>query len=151
MAARLIDIKDVVLVNTREDIPENPPGTLTLYFIKDESAAALVSKEVSETFGGRTADYEALSNKPSINGVELSGNLTADQLNLADDVIYEHVQTIPAETWNIQHNLGKKFVNVLIVDQNDEEIIGSEDWGASTANLLVVKFSEPLSGKAYIR
>lgn len=32
--------------------------------------------------GGGTTDYTTLTNKPSINGVELSGNKTADDLNL---------------------------------------------------------------------
>ena len=32
--------------------------------------------------GGGTSDYERLSNKPSVNGVTLSGNKTAAQLSL---------------------------------------------------------------------
>lgn len=34
--------------------------------------------------GGGTTDYNALNNKPSINGVTLSGNKTSEQLQLAD-------------------------------------------------------------------
>ena len=40
------------------------------------------------SFGGAstgTSDYNELSNKPSINGVELSGNKTGSQLNLVSD------------------------------------------------------------------
>lgn len=32
--------------------------------------------------GGGTSNYNDLSNKPSINGVELTGNKTSDQLNI---------------------------------------------------------------------
>jgi hypothetical protein len=51
MAARLIDIENIVYADTRADIPAEPPGTLTLYFIEDESAVVLVSKSMSVTFG----------------------------------------------------------------------------------------------------
>ena len=36
--------------------------------------------------GGGTSDYTDLENKPSINGVELSGNKTSKQLDLASPV-----------------------------------------------------------------
>ena len=40
--------------------------------------------------GGGTTNYEELSNKPSINGVTLQGNLTSADLNLsAVEVYYE--------------------------------------------------------------
>jgi hypothetical protein len=51
MAGKLIELDNFVYVDTRADIPENPPGTLTLYFIGDESKIALVSKNISKTFG----------------------------------------------------------------------------------------------------
>lgn len=34
--------------------------------------------------GGGTTDYENLENKPSINGITLSGNLTSGDLGLPD-------------------------------------------------------------------
>ena len=37
---------------------------------------------LSSTTSGGTTDYTALSNKPQINGIELSGNKTLDQLNI---------------------------------------------------------------------
>lgn len=39
---------------------------------------------ISSTGGGGTSDYTALTNKPSINGVTLSGNKTSAQLNITD-------------------------------------------------------------------
>jgi hypothetical protein len=105
-----------------------------------------------EEYGGSgTTDYDELTHKPTLNGVELVGNLTAAELSLASETTYTHVQSASAATWNIQHNLGKKFVEVILIDDNDEEIVGEEDWGNSTANLLVVNFSEPVSGSAYVR
>lgn len=41
--------------------------------------------------GGGTSDYDELSNKPQINGVELSGELDSDDLSLADR---DHTHTV---------------------------------------------------------
>jgi hypothetical protein len=142
----------VVRVLTRTDIP-SPPTPGTDYRISDEKKIALgLSNGFLEEYAGNGGiiDYNTLSNKPTLNGVELSGNLTAAQLSLASEVVYEHTQSTPAITWNIQHNLGKKYVDILLLNDNDEEIVGEEDWSASTENLLVIHFSEALSGKAYI-
>ena len=143
-----------VRVLTRADIP-NPPEPGTEYRIADEGVIALgLPNGFLEEYGNQspgTMDYDALSNKPTLNGVELSGDMTAAQLGLTSAAVYEHAQTTPAATWNIQHNLGKKYVDVLILDGSDEEIVGEEDWAASSANLLVIHFSEALSGKAIIK
>ena len=40
-------------------------------------------KKIAEGGSGGTTDYSDLTNKPSVNGVELSGNKTAAQLNVA--------------------------------------------------------------------
>jgi hypothetical protein len=69
----------------------------------------------------------------------------------AGSVSYTHTQSTAAATWNIQHNLGKREVCVLIFDSGGDQIIGDIDWSSSTINLLVVQFSEPLTGTAYIK
>jgi hypothetical protein len=142
----------VVRVLTRADIP-NPPAPGTEYRIADERIIGLgLSNGFLEDYGNPgAADYNALSNKPTLNGVELSGDMTAAQLSLASAIVYEHTQTTPDTTWNIQHNLGKVFVDVLVIDDNGDEIVGFEDWAASTSNLLVIHFSQASSGKAYVK
>lgn len=142
-----------VRVLTRADIP-NPPTPGTEYRIADERKIVIgLSNGFLEEYAGEAGatNYEDLSNKPTLNGVELSGDMTAAQLSLAAAVVHEHIQDMPAATWNIQHNLGKKYVDILILDDNDEEIVGEEDWAVSTVNLLVIQFSEALSGKAYVK
>jgi hypothetical protein len=64
---------------------------------------------------------------------------------------YTHNQNTPAAVWNIQHNLGGLPVTILAVDTSGDQIIGQMDIQASTINLLVYRFSEPLAGKAYIK
>ena len=64
--------------------------------------------------------------------------------------VYEHTQTTDAIAWFIDHNLDKKYVGALTINCDDEEIVGLEDWEASTENRLVIRFSAPLRGKAYV-
>ena len=40
--------------------------------------------EINGGGGGGTSDYDDLTNKPSINGVSLSGDMSADDLGLAE-------------------------------------------------------------------
>ena len=63
---------------------------------------------------------------------------------------YTHEQTAPATQWLIQHNLGKQISGIFAVDATGVEIIGRRNIAASTLNLLVMEYSEPVAGFAYI-
>ena len=98
---------------------------------------------------GGTNNYNALLNKPSINGVDLVGNKTLIDLKL----LYEEEITIPSNSWSIQHNLNtewhKLFIN--IIDSDNDIIYGDIDVANSTKNLLVIKFNTPITGKITIK
>ena len=98
---------------------------------------------------GGTNNYNALLNKPSINGVTLTGNKTLTQLGL----LYEEEITTASNSWSIQHNLNtewhKLFIN--IIDSDNDIIYGDIDVANSTKNLLVIKFDTPITGKITIR
>jgi hypothetical protein len=66
-------------------------------------------------------------------------------------LVYTHTQATPAAVWLCQHNLGSLSVTILALDAAGDQIIGQMDAQASTINLLVYRFSEPLAGKAYIK
>ena len=99
--------------------------------------------------GSGTNNYNALLNKPSINGVTLTGNKTLTQLGL----LYEEEITTASNIWSIQHNLNtewhKLFINVI--DSDNDIIYGDIDIANSTKNLLVIKFDTPIAGKITIR
>ena len=99
--------------------------------------------------GSGTTNYNALLNKPSINGVTLTGNKTLVDLKL----LYEEEITTPSNSWSIQHNLNtewyKLFIN--IIDSDNDIIYGDIDVANSTKNLLVIKFDTPITGKITIR
>ena len=98
---------------------------------------------------GGTTNYNALLNKPSINGVTLTGNKTLADLKL----LYEEEITTPSNSWSIQHNLNtewyKLFIN--IIDSDNDIIYGDIDVANSTKNILVMKFDTPITGKITIR
>lgn len=63
--------------------------------------------------GGGTMDYEDLTNKPSINGVELSGNLelSAIMADITSEDVEEalpesEIESIVDEAWNAEFNGG---------------------------------------------
>ena len=99
--------------------------------------------------GSGTNNYNALLNKPSINGVTLTGNKTLVDLKL----LYEEEITTASNSWSIQHNLNtewhKLFIN--IIDSDNDIIYGDIDVANSTKNLLVMKFDTPIAGKITIR
>ena len=53
-----------------------------------------IQREVISTGGGGTTNYESLRNKPSINGVELKGNKTSEELFLASKERVDVVESI---------------------------------------------------------
>ena len=99
--------------------------------------------------GSGTTNYNALLNKPSINGVDLVGNKTLIDLKL----LYEEEITTASNSWSIQHNLNtewyKLFIN--IIDSDNNIIYGDIDVANSTNNLLVIKFNTPIAGKIIIK
>ena len=98
---------------------------------------------------GGTNNYNALLNKPSINGVTLTGNKTLIDLKL----LYEEEITTASNSWSIQHNLNTEWNSLFIniIDNNNDIVFGDIDVANSTKNLLVIKFDTPIAGKITIR
>ena len=99
--------------------------------------------------GSGTNNYNALLNKPSINGVTLTGNKTLIDLKL----LYEEEITTASNSWSIQHNLNTEWNSLFIniIDSDNDIIYGDIDVANSTKNLLVIKFDTPIAGKITIR
>lgn len=62
-----------------------------------------------------------------------------------EDMYYLHVQSSPASTWTITHNLGAR-PNIDVLDSSDNEIIA--DVHHVNTNVAVVTFPSPATGKA---
>jgi hypothetical protein len=63
---------------------------------------------------------------------------------------YRHIQSTPATSWNIQHNLGSKPLALFVFDAAGDQIYGEPDFSASTLNQLSVYFSVPIAGTAFV-
>lgn len=61
-----------------------PDEELTLDVASDQEDASMDAADVVRTGGGGTTDYTYLTNKPQINGVTLNGDLSGNDLGLAD-------------------------------------------------------------------
>ena len=65
---------------------------------------------------------------------------------LSSDKNYIHNQTAANSAWTVQHNLGK-YCSVTVVDSAGNVIVGNVEY--LDTNNLIIKFSAPVTGKAY--
>lgn len=75
------------------------------------------------------------------------GNPGAPGEVLYADLSYVHIQSVASSTWNITHNL--HFIpSITVVDSAGTVVEGTYDYPSSTS--VVLSFSSPFSGKAYL-
>lgn len=122
---------------------------------------------------GWRGDYDALRNKPKINEVEVEGEKTGEEYNLQNKLVegagvkltdnpdhtttievdggtsktFTFTQSVPAEEWNIPHNL-HKFPSVTVVDSGGSVVIGEILY--IDEDNITVAFQAAFSGKAYL-
>lgn len=119
--------------------------------------------EVTGGGGGATSDYDALDNKPQINGNTLSGNKTGTQLGLVDtstlneyiesdsllnqEFIYRQSQAKHDGLLNINKIKGNTLVfNQLISEQFTHTFTG----GVSNQNVDIERIKNIVSGHKYL-
>ena len=129
-----------------------PISHLEKFIAGQEQPISHLEKIIALYGGGRgsgTNNYNALLNKPSINGVDLIGNKTLVDLKL----LYEEEITTASNIWSIQHNLNTEWNSLFIniIDSDNDIVFGDIDITNSTNNLLVIKFNTPITGKITIR
>lgn len=93
---------------------------------------------------------------PDISGFWMIWNPTTHQYELSTipvptesggDKTYIHKQVIASNTWEITHNL-YKYPSVSVVDTGGNVVIGDVEY--ISLNTLVIKFTAPFSGTAYL-
>ena len=112
-------------------------------------------------------DYADIGNKPRINGVELNGDKTSEELGLqgqfiagenitiednvisaqSSDAHFVFEQGIPSTVWSITHNLNK-FPAVVVVDSAGQTVLCGVSY--IDENNLQINFNGEFSGKAYL-
>lgn len=93
-----------------------------------------------------STNYNDLANKPKINGVELVGNKTNQDLSIVNDKNYTHTQAVASTVWEVNHGLDK-CPSVTVVDSAGNVVIG--DVVYIDKNNVRITFVSAFSGKAY--
>ena len=111
-----------------------------------------------------TSEY--IINQPVVNGGRLYRSITAhtSSINFDDDEAnwqsisgsgdsssFIHIQDIESATWECVHNLESIGVSAVVTEAGGDEVIGYVDRAASTSSTLIIRFSQPISGRAFIR
>lgn len=68
-------------------------------------------------------------------------------VSVKGDAHFVYEQNMPAATWVINHNLGKKPVAV-VVDSTENVVIGDVQY--NSLNTITITFVSAFSGKAYL-
>lgn len=63
------------------------------------------------------------------------------------DLHHTHVQNSPSASWTVIHNLNK-YPTVTVVDSGNSIVMGQINYLDS--NTIVINFTAPFSGKAYV-
>lgn len=61
--------------------------------------------------------------------------------------VFEHVQSVPASTWTVQHNLGR-FSHVTLLEDDGTEF--EADVYQADINTVVIQFPSPHTGTAIV-
>ena len=104
-------------------------------------------KDSNITGEDRVIGSDAQNNNATVN-FPLSGILTYIENNatfISATVV--HTQSVASNIWTINHNMDK-FPSVSIVDSAENIVIGEILY--STSNRVILTFSAPFSGKAYL-
>lgn len=103
--------------------------------------------------GGGGGSYILPTATPLVKGgIKVGDTLTINNAVL-DIKSFHHNQSVSSKTWSIQHNLDSPYwsLSIFIVDSDGNTTNGNIDKSLSTNNLLVIKFTESISGEAYIK
>lgn len=122
--------------------PENGEQRIGVEEEKGEKTIGIVNECVNLVC---PTEYEQLKGLPQINGVELKGNKTTEDLGIESDKNYVHMQTTASDTWVITHNLDK-LPSVTVIDSAEEEVVGEIRYDNN--NQITIKFMAAFKGKA---
>lgn len=97
--------------------------------------------------GTGTSDYNALENRPTLNGIEISGNKTAADYGIKEDKTYVFTQVFETMEWNIEHNMNK-YPSIIVVDDNMFQVWAEIQY--VDLNNIKVMFTKNFTGKAFL-
>jgi len=135
-----------------KNYPYDPNVTVNDYVIGTDSVTGKsYSYKITDVLGGvPPTAVEDLSNVVFTN-LASGETFQWDGVNWVNvpmpvsDKTYSHVQSVPAASWVITHNLGK-YPAVMVMDSSFEVVVGNIVY--DSINQLTVTFSGAFSGRA---
>lgn len=97
------------------------------------------------TLKGELAVMQTMQGILTPAAARISGDITAGRVYYKGS--YIHTQSREAATWIIAHNLGR-YPSVTVVDS--ENIVVLCDMRYSDRNTIILSFTSPLAGAAYL-
>lgn len=129
------------------DISNVEPVQINVQSTNENNIAISTSGAANTSIAASTwsNNYDALTNKPRINGNIIKGDKTPEELGIVEDKTYFHNQTIASDTWVIVHNLNK-YPAVSIIDSAGNEVTGEVYY--NDTNTVTVSFKGGFKGSA---
>lgn len=120
---------------------ENAEQEISLLNEQQEQNIGVHSENISVTIN---RDYEALENKPSINGVELAGNKTSAELGVI-------VKSDTTASWNSMQGFIPQKGEVIVYEDYQTKTYTVEEYGETvtkTVNIPAIKIG---TGNGYVQ
>lgn len=160
MLPQVVDVNDKIYFLTPQDIdvifiPEFIQNT---YFISGDSLISGFIAHIQDHNNphqttAQQVGAEPYLGNPSVDAYVLSSTIAGARSWIPQtggsggvDAYYKHVQSLPASTWTITHNLSK-HPSVEVVDSGGANVYGYVTYISD--NQLTVSFSAAFSGEAY--
>lgn len=114
-----------------------------------ENTVIISESKPSVIIGGTSPDVVVVEdNKIRVVTVGIQGPPGAQGEPGTSIPLYIHTQAVPSATWNVTHNLNT-YPAITVVDSANSVVIGDAEY--LDTNNVVLSFSAPFSGKAYLR
>ena len=123
------------------DIDVNETSNTDLVEVEIAENEADVSLNDDYTSYRVLKSYNALTDKPTLNGQTIIGDMT-----VYSDRHYLYTQETPSTEWTVEHNLNK-YPAVTVVDSAGNEVEGLYNY--VDLNTVVLTFSVAFAGKAF--
>lgn len=124
------------------------PDVATTVIIRDGSAGSLSINDPG--VAGPPTVLVVGTVTAGLAAVTITGVAPTQTLNFVLPIAgsFRHIQSAPATTWNITHNLGYYPGGVSVVDSGGNTCLGDIQY--TDTNSLVVNFADAFSGVAYL-
>ena len=145
--ARIYTDSVVSIGGTLTAITRQPDGHLTITYTRTTGSSIVFDAGIIPD--GETPELREDSGWVQYRFATVAPTAWTNLFKIPEQATFEHVQSVAAAVWTIPHNLGKQYVDVLIIDSTGKPCSADVDY--VNVNVTVITFSIPVAGTAIIR